>query len=116
MKRLTASVLIVSFCVMVFPLAAPITAAAQDINVKQIPQNLGTALVNIPGSVANGVKGAADEVGKRGVVAIVSGLESFILNTVATAVSTGFTLGTLGIVPPVKNAWSNDPPPFILPK
>lgn len=114
MKRLTAFALIVSFCVMVFPLAAPVIAAAQ--NIKQIPQNIGTALVNVPGSVANGVKGATDEVEKRGVVSIISGLVSFGTNIGATVVSSGLTLGTLGLVSPVKNAWSKDPPPFVLPK
>ena len=114
MKRLTAFALIVSFCVMVFSFAAPITAAAQDF--KQVPQNLGVALVNIPGSLANGVKGATDEVEKRGVVSIVSGLVSFGTNIGTTAVSSGLTLGTLGLVSPVKNAWSKDPPPFVLPK
>ena len=114
MKRLTAFALIVSFCVMVFPLAAPVIAAAQ--NIKQIPQNLGVALVNIPGSLVNGVKGAIDEIEKRGVVSVISGPASFGTNIGATAVSSGLTLGTLGLVPPVKNAWSKDPSPFVLPK
>lgn len=111
MKRLLTFVLIA--CVMASPLAAPVAAAAQD---TQIPQNLGTALVNIPGSFANGVKGAADEVEKRGVVSIVSGPVSFGINTATTAVSSALTLVTFGLVPPVNNSWSKDPPPAVFPK
>lgn len=113
MKRLFV-VLIVFCVVMVSLLAAPITATAQDI--KQLPQNLGTAFVNIPGSFANGVKGTADEVQERGVVSIVSGPVSFGLNVGITAVSSALTFATLGLVPPVSNAWSKDPPPVVFPK
>lgn len=113
MKRLLAFVLIVS-CVMVSLLAAPATTAAQD--TKQIPQNLGTAFANIPGSFANGVKGAADEVEKRGAVSIVSGPVSFGLNALITAVSSALTIGTVGLVPPVNNAWFEDPPPAVFPE
>lgn len=113
MKRLFV-VLIVSCVVMVSLLAAPITATAQDI--KQLPQNLGTAFVNIPGSLANGVKGAADEVEKRSVISIISGPASFGLNVGTTVVRSALTLVTFGLVPPVSNAWSKDPPPVVFPK
>ncbi|KKW31552.1 MAG: hypothetical protein UY75_C0005G0007 [Parcubacteria group bacterium GW2011_GWC2_52_8c] len=115
MKRLQVLVLIVSITVPLFSLVA-MPATAEAIDFGSIPQNLGVALVNIPGSLVNGVKGAMDEIEKRGVVAAVSGWGSFGLNTGTTAASSGFTIGTLGLVPPVKNAWSGDPPPFVLPK
>lgn len=112
MKRLVVSVFVVSFCVAL--LAAPINAASQ--NIKQAPNNFGTAIVNIPGSLVNGVKGAKDEAKKRGFVSFISGIASFGLNVAVTAVSSGITIGTLGIVPPVNNAWSKDPPPAVFPK
>ena len=115
MKRLQVLVLIVSITVPLFSLVA-MPATTEAIDFGSIPQNLGVALVNIPGSLVNGVKGAMDEIEKRGVVSVVSGSASFGTNIGATAVSSGLTLGTLGLIPSVKNAWSKDPPPFVLPK
>lgn len=90
--------------------------SAEALDLRQIPQNLGVAFVNIPGSLYNGWKSAVDEVDKRGLLGVVSAPVPSALNIGSTAASSGLTLGTLGLVPPVKNAWSGGPPPLVLPK
>lgn len=95
--------LVAVLLVLLAALAPP--AAALDLS-KNL-ENIAVATANIPGSVPNGVRGAAHEVQERGIVSVITLWPVAAANIGWTALRSGITLGTLGFVSPGEFAWDS---------